>query len=81
MMRQTLSVGQYEELQRCAHKLKGAGGSYGYPLLTDACKVLEDAAKLRDESKCSMAIDAVAALSRAIQNGYTTSISSERSQC
>ena len=44
-MRQALADGQHEELRRLAHKLKGAGGSYGYPSLTEACRLLEDAAK------------------------------------
>ena len=44
-MRKTHAGGRHEELQRLAHKLKGAGGSYGYPMLTEVCKALEIAAK------------------------------------
>ena len=69
-MRQTLAVGQHEELRRLAHKLKGAGGSYGYPSLTDACKVLEDAAKLQDHAAAATALDTVATLIHAIEKGY-----------
>ena len=46
-----------------AHRLKGAGGSYGYPSLTDACKLLEDAAKAGDNAAAGAALEAVAALS------------------
>ncbi len=69
-MRQTLADGQHEELRRLAHKLKGAGGSYGYPSLTDACKVLEDAAKLQDHAAAATALDTVATLIHAIEKGY-----------
>lgn len=34
-MRVALANGYFEELQRLAHQLRGAGGSYGYPTLTD----------------------------------------------
>ena len=47
-MHQALAHQQHDELRRLAHKLKGAGGSYGYPTLTDACKALEDTAKSAD---------------------------------
>jgi CheY-like chemotaxis protein/HPt (histidine-containing phosphotransfer) domain-containing protein len=70
-MHQALVAGRHEELQRLAHKLKGAGGSYGYPLLTAACKSLEDAARRRDNTAEAAVLDAVAALSQAIQQGYT----------
>ncbi|MEN6406325.1 MAG: PAS domain S-box protein [Thermoguttaceae bacterium] len=66
-MQKTLSTGQHEELRRLAHKLKGAGGSYGYPLLTETCAVLEQAAisQVGEEA----ALDVVAATIRAVQNG------------
>ena len=55
----------------CAHRLKGAGGSYGYPSLTDACKA---AGRRRQGAgiarRPAQAVDAVAALIRAIQSGY-----------
>ena len=52
--------GQHRELQRLAHQLKGAGGSYGYPSLTDAARVLEDAAKAQDDTAESTALEALA---------------------
>ena len=69
-MRQAYADGQHEELQRLAHRLKGAGGSYGYPLLTDAGKQLEDAVKAGDDGAAKAAIETIAAMCRAIQNGY-----------
>ena len=37
-----------ESVRRIAHQLKGAGGGYGFPSLTDTAKVLEAAAKNDD---------------------------------
>ena len=72
-MRRSLAQGLYDELRRSAHKLKGAGGSYGYPSLTEACRVLENAAKMNDVVASHAAIDSVAAIIRAIENGYYSS--------
>jgi PAS domain S-box-containing protein len=69
-MRHTHENGQCEELQRLAHKLKGAGGCYGYPTLTEACGALEAAAKAGDRDAASAALDKATSLGRAIQNGY-----------
>jgi CheY-like chemotaxis protein len=70
-MRQTQASHAHEDLRRLAHKLKGAGGSYGYPRLTDACRVLEDAAQIQDEAAEAAAVEDVAALIHAIQNAYS----------
>ena len=77
-MRQAYDDERYEELQRLAHRLKGAGGSYGYPLLTDASKKLEDAGKARDGDAAKTAIDDVAAMCAAIQRGYAPYALTER---
>jgi PAS domain S-box-containing protein len=69
-MRQAYADGRQEELQRLAHRLKGAGGSYGYPLLTDASKKLEEAVKTRAWGDASLTIDGIAAMCAAIQRGY-----------
>jgi PAS domain S-box-containing protein len=69
-MRQAYADDRQEELQRLAHRLKGAGGSYGYPLLSDASKKLEDAVKTRNDSIAKEAIDAIATMCQAIQRGY-----------
>lgn len=41
--------GQWEELGRKAHQLKGAGGGYGFPGLTEKALALETCCKARDE--------------------------------
>jgi PAS domain S-box-containing protein len=71
-MRHAHTNGQHRELQRLAHQLKGAGGSYGYPSLTEAARVLEDGAKAQDCPVEGAALEALAAVSLAIQNGYDT---------
>ncbi|MCE5268564.1 MAG: response regulator [Planctomycetaceae bacterium] len=73
-MREAYAAGRYEELQRSAHQLKGAGGCYGYPSLTDAGRTLEEAAKQRDESAAQRGLDAIAVLCQAIQQGYESAI-------
>ena len=39
-----LAAGELRELQTLAHQLKGAGGGYGFPQITDASRRLEAAA-------------------------------------
>jgi PAS domain S-box-containing protein len=62
---------RHEDLQRVAHKLKGAGGCYGYPSLTETCRLLEDAARGKDIDAETTAIESIAALIKAIQSGYS----------
>ena len=63
---------------RLAHRLKGAGGSYGYLLLTEASKRLEEACKARNTDAAKAAIDDVAAMCLAIQRGYAPHALTER---
>ena len=48
-----------EDLQRLAHQLAGAGGSYGYPTLSEVAKSLEFAAKADDTSGATAALAGV----------------------
>ena len=73
-MRQAYANGLHEELQRLGHRLKGAGGSYGYPLLTNAGKQLEDAVKAGDRGAAKTAIDTIAEMCQAIHKGYTPNV-------
>jgi CheY-like chemotaxis protein/HPt (histidine-containing phosphotransfer) domain-containing protein len=77
-MQQAHLEDRYEDLQRLAHRLKGAGGSYGYPLLTDASKKLEDACKVGDGNAANIAIGQVAAICQAIQRGFAPYALTER---
>ena len=71
-MRDALAAREFEELQRESHQLKGAGGSYGYPALTDAARVLEMTARNCDAESGTAALERLAALSRAIIRGWET---------
>lgn len=71
-MREALANNHHEGLQRLAHQLKGAGGSYGYPQLTDAAKVLEDAAKAKDAEAARLALNDLSELCKAVEAGHQT---------
>ena len=68
-MRKVLVDGDYDGLRRLAHQMKGAGGSYGYQMLTDAAKVLEAAAKAEDTKAGTTALDELEALCQAADRG------------
>jgi HPt (histidine-containing phosphotransfer) domain-containing protein len=77
-MREALAEHRYEDLRRAAHRMKGAGGSYGYPALTDAARALEDAAKNEDPAGAASALERLTALCQAIQRGHDLCAPSER---
>ncbi|MCK4626825.1 MAG: response regulator, partial [Phycisphaerae bacterium] len=68
-MRQSSSNNDHERLQRLSHQLKGAGGSYGYPMLTEAAKALEDAAKAGDIEAENLVLSKLAGLTAAVIRG------------
>jgi len=67
-------TGAYDELRRQAHQIKGAGGGYGYPALTEAAARLEDAANTREAERVAMALGEVEILSQAIVQGAASTI-------
>ncbi len=54
-MRSVMKDDDYGGLCRLAHQMKGAGGSYGYPMLTEASKALEEAAQGKDVEAVTIA--------------------------
>lgn len=44
--------GDFEVLRTSAHQLKGSGGGYGYPILTERAGVLEREAKAQEAEHC-----------------------------
>ena len=58
-----------DELRRLAHQLKGAGGGYGYPSLTQQALKLEDAAKAADIEAARLALYELSILTRAVIAG------------
>ena len=71
-MRQALAHCHHAELHRLAHQLKGAGGGYGYPALTDAAKVIEETAKAEDTEAATLAIRRLTSLCEAVRVGHTS---------
>ena len=71
-MRDALANNHHKELQSLAHQLKGAGGGYGYPQLTDAARVLEDTAKAEDAEAGRLVLNQLGTLCRAIEAGHQT---------
>ena len=76
-MRQALAHCHHAELQRLAHQLKGAGGNYGYPVLTDAARVVEETAKAEDTEAATLSIRRLASLCEAVRVGHTSEATTE----
>ena len=68
-MQEAIAGSHYEELERFAHQMKGAGGSFGYPIVTEVAKVLERAAKDRDAEAVTLSLARLATAIQAIQRG------------
>jgi CheY-like chemotaxis protein/HPt (histidine-containing phosphotransfer) domain-containing protein len=67
-----LEEDRLEDAERIAHRLKGAGGSYGYPTLSEVARSLEVAAKARDINGATAALADVKEVCWAIQTGWTS---------
>lgn len=60
-----LSEENIEVVSRLAHQLKGAAGGYGFPLITDAARDLEDAARTQTSlESLRQCVDSLADLCR-----------------
>jgi CheY-like chemotaxis protein/HPt (histidine-containing phosphotransfer) domain-containing protein len=73
-MRKALENGDHDGLRRLAHQMKGAGGSYGYPMLTEAAKAIEEAAKAEDVKAGTLALDKLGVLCQAVDRGREVQI-------
>ena len=77
-MRESLRQRRFDDLQRLAHRMKGSGGSYGYPLLTDAARSLEEAAKARSHERAAAALEQLLTLCQGIQEAQQLADSAGR---
>ena len=68
-MRLAADAGQWDELRRLAHQMKGAGGSYGYPELTRLAGELEANARAVDTESARLGLMRLAELCRRIRAG------------
>lgn len=73
-MRQALNNGNWDLLCRMAHNIKGAGGSYGYPLLSEEAGKLESQAKHTDIEASTLTLSKMAGLCRRIQIGCNIAV-------
>jgi len=73
-MTEALANNHHEELTRLAHQLKGAGGGYGYPSLTEASRELEEAANSRDTEAAKLLLGKLSALVCAVLAGREASV-------
>jgi PAS domain S-box-containing protein len=69
-LQRELDDGCHPELQRLAHQLKGAGGGYGYPMLTEMAGGLEQLAKAGEQDRARAAIGEIRAACRRILCGH-----------
>ena len=51
--------GDFDALRSAAHQLKGSGGGYGYPILTELATELERSATQRMLEECVASLDAL----------------------
>lgn len=68
-MRQALDHGDHDRLRRLAHEIKGTGGSYGYPALSDVGKRLEDAAGACDTEGATWTLKKMTQLAQSVVTG------------
>jgi len=78
-IRQALAHCHHAELQRLAQQLKGAGGGYGYPALTEAAAVIEAAAGAGDIEAATLATRELVLLCEAVRLGHESEAASEES--
>ncbi|MHC4986680.1 MAG: response regulator, partial [Planctomycetota bacterium] len=70
VMQTALSAQDFDGLSRLAHQMKGAGGSYGYPSLTEAAAELEAAAKAEDVEVAGLTLGTLSGRCRAAVRGW-----------
>ncbi|KPK07118.1 MAG: hypothetical protein AMJ64_07475 [Betaproteobacteria bacterium SG8_39] len=56
-LRTALAASDFEELRRLGHRMKGAGSSYGFDLVSTIGKTIEDAAKASDAATIGSNLD------------------------
>ena len=66
-MRAALPQGDFEQVRTIGHKLKGAGGGYGFPAITDFGARIEEAAEARDGAAIAVCLDEYAAYLASIE--------------
>jgi CheY-like chemotaxis protein len=69
-IREALNHNDIPTAQRLAYQIKGDGGGYGYPMLTQVGRELENAARASDLETCKLKLAHMETLCRAIEQGW-----------
>jgi CheY-like chemotaxis protein len=77
VMSEALASRQFDELKRLAHQLRGAGGGYGYPSLTEKAGKLEKAITADDLATMTSALMELGEAAHRIVEYHSLAISSE----
>ena len=77
-MRDRFLSGNFPDLERLAHQLKGAGGSYGYPMLTEVAGSLEDTSRVGDRDGAQKVLGDLEKMCEAIAEGMRVSVEAGR---
>jgi len=73
-MENALRAADFEKLRVAAHQLKGSGGGYGYPVLTENAAVLEKHAKNQALNDCAQTLNELQSIcSRVVVDTESTS--------
>ena len=73
-MTDALIHGHFAELSMQAHRLRGSGGGFGYPSLTDAAAAVEDAAIAEDPETATLAMMILISVCQAINRGRKATV-------
>lgn len=71
-MGQALEAGDFDKLRSAAHQLKGSGGGYGYPALTERAGELEQRAKEEIVADCTAIVDDLKQLCQRVVTGCSS---------
>jgi len=69
-MRSALKEGDFETIRSLGHSMKGAGGGYGFDLITDIGRDLEISARDGDVEKINQKVDALARFLESVEVVY-----------
>ena len=70
VMRDALERGDLEHVRALAHKIKGAGGSYGFDTISEMAGVIEQAAKATDAATIRQELGRLGAYLESIEVVY-----------
>lgn len=71
-LRQAFNQSDFDQLTTCAHRLKGAGGSYGYPDISRLAATMEQEFRQHDVSRFVEEVERLVGFARAARAGLET---------